>query len=186
MQTKSPPMPDYPIGRLQVLETTDLHMQLLDYDYFADKPDPSIGLIGLADQIKALREDKGVTTLLFDNGDLLQGNPLADHIAAHAQPGETHPMIAALNTLQYDAMTLGNHEFDYGLKFLRDTLANAAFPIVSANISCLDGGTLANPFVIMEREILCDDAQRREIKIGITGFAPLRFQMGTMHSATTV
>ncbi|EBA13202.1 bifunctional 2',3'-cyclic-nucleotide 2'-phosphodiesterase/3'-nucleotidase [Roseobacter sp. CCS2] len=163
---------DSPIGRLRVLETTDLHMQLLDYDYFADKPDHSIGLIGLADQIKALRDEDGVTTLLFDNGDLLQGNPLADHIAAHAKPNETHPMIAALNTLQYDAMTLGNHEFDYGLDFLRNTLTKAGFPVVSANISCDDGDRLAVPFCILDREILCNDGNQRPIKIGITGFAP--------------
>lgn len=82
-----------------MIETTDLHAQLLDYDYFADCTDTSIGLIGLADQITALRSEKGVSTLLCDNGDLIQGNPLADHIAEHWRPGQTHPMIAALNLL---------------------------------------------------------------------------------------
>ena len=155
-----------------MLETTDLHMQLLDYDYFADRPDPHIGLIGLADQISALREEKGVTTLLCDNGDLIQGNPLADYVANHFEHDQTHPMIAALNVLQYDAMTLGNHEFDYGLQFLRQTLSKAAFPIVSANIRSNCGDPLAAPFTILEREILLSDGTRRPIKIGITGFGP--------------
>ncbi|WP_168769185.1 bifunctional 2',3'-cyclic-nucleotide 2'-phosphodiesterase/3'-nucleotidase [Yoonia maricola] len=154
-----------------MLETTDLHMQLLDYDYFSDQTDTSIGLIGLADHITALRNEDGVTSLLCDNGDLLQGNPLADHIAAHARPDEIHPTIAALNTLQYDAMTLGNHEFDYGLAFLRNTLAHAAFPIVSANLTCGDD-RLAVPFCILDRSLACDDGTTRPIKIGITGFAP--------------
>lgn len=158
------------IGRLRVLETTDLHMQLLDYDYFAGQQDSSIGLIGLADHITALRSDPGVTTLLCDNGDLIQGNPLADELAA--RPLKTHPMIAALNMLRYDAITLGNHEFDYGLDFLRKTLSTAAFPIVSANIICEGQEPLAAPFAILERDILCDDGQLRPIKIGVTGFAP--------------
>ncbi|MEL6684275.1 MAG: 5'-nucleotidase C-terminal domain-containing protein, partial [Pseudomonadota bacterium] len=72
----------------------------------------------------------------------------------------------------YDAITLGNHDFDYGLGFLRDALAKAAFPVVSANVSCLDGGALAAPFAILDRDIHCDDGLTRAIKIGIIGFAP--------------
>ncbi len=162
----------HPTGRLRVLETTDLHMQLLDYDYFADRPDSSIGLIGLVDKITALRCEEDVTTLLCDNGDLIQGNPLADYVAMHGCQGQTHPMIAALNLLQYDAMTLGNHEFDYGLPFLRDLLSKATFPIVSANITCQEDDQLAAPFQILKRDMLCDDGVRRPIRIGITGFGP--------------
>ena len=161
-----------PTGKLRVLATTDLHMQLLDYDYFADRTDRSIGLIGLVDHIVALRNDNRVTTLLCDNGDLIQGNPLADHLAARAGRYKTHPMIDALNLLQYDAMTLGNHEFDYGVDFLRDTLSKADFPVVSANVTCRDGRALAVPFTVIKRKIHCDDGVSRPIKIGITGFGP--------------
>lgn len=157
-------------GRLRVLETTDLHMQLLDYDYFADQLDPTIGLIGLADKISDLQSAPGIATILCDNGDLLQGNPLADHIANAHRKGDIHPMIAALNALGYDAMTLGNHEFDYGMDFLSDALNGAVFPVVCANIT--DAPALAKPFVILERDIECDDGQTRPIKIGITGFTP--------------
>lgn len=172
MQASVPSTTRIPTGRLRVLETTDLHMQLLDYDYFADGPDPSVGLIGLVDQIQSLRQEKGVTTLLCDNGDTLQGNPLADYIAGHLGPDQIHPMIAAFNLLDYDAMTLGNHEFDYGLRFLRETLSKADFPIVSANITCRDGTAIAQPFSIMDRAILCDDGKMRPIRIGVTGFGP--------------
>lgn len=159
-------------GTLRVIETTDLHAQLLDYDYFADRTDTSIGLVGLADQITALRSDKGVTTLLCDNGDLIQGNPLADHIAEHWRPEQTHPMIAALNLLEYDAFNLGNHEFDYGRDVLEGALSKADFAIVSANIKCRKGRALAKPFSIQDRLIRCRDGQCRPIKIGITGFGP--------------
>ncbi|MGJ8586768.1 MAG: bifunctional 2',3'-cyclic-nucleotide 2'-phosphodiesterase/3'-nucleotidase [Yoonia sp.] len=172
MQSPNSSIAQCPSGRLRLLETTDLHMQLLDYDYFGDRHDPTIGLIGLADQIAALRDDPLVTTILCDNGDLIQGNPLADYLSQTLAPDQTHPMIAALNMLQYDVITLGNHEFDYGLGFLRAVLAKAAFPVVCANISPKTGYALAAPFVVLEREILCDDGIQRPIKIGMTGFAP--------------
>ena len=172
MQTRVSAPSRAPQGRLRILQTTDLHMQLLDYDYFADRPDQSIGLIGLADQIAEMRHEENVATVLCDNGDLIQGNPLADYLATHLPENQPHPMIAALNKLNYDAMTLGNHEFDYGLDFLRTTLSKAAFPIVSANVTCRDGAALGTPFIVLDRKIVCDDGRQREIKIGITGFGP--------------
>ncbi|WP_342068752.1 bifunctional 2',3'-cyclic-nucleotide 2'-phosphodiesterase/3'-nucleotidase [Yoonia algicola] len=165
-----------PSGRLRLLETTDLHMQLLDYDYFGDRHDPTIGLIGLADQIAILRNDPLVTTILCDNGDLIQGNPLADYLAQSLRPEQTHPMIAALNMLGYDAMALGNHEFDYGVESLRAVLAKADFKVVCANITPVAGEAFATPFVVLDRDILCDDGTHRTIKIGITGFAPPQFE----------
>ena len=159
-----------PTGSLRIIETTDLHMQLLDYDYFAGQHDESIGLVGLADQIIALKAERGITTLLCDNGDLIQGNPLADELAA--RPEAIHPMIAALNELGYDAMTLGNHEFDYGLDFLSRTLSQARFPVVSANLECRNIASLTVPYTILDRTIVCDDGQQRPIKIGLTGFGP--------------
>lgn len=161
---------DVPTARLRILETTDLHMQILGYDYFSDQVADSTGLIHLADTIDALRSQEGVTALLFDNGDFIQGNPLADYIASMGPSGQTHPMIAAMNTLQYDAVTLGNHEFNYGLAFLQDSLADATFPITCANITHLKGAALAQPFLILERELPCTDGTNRTLRIGVTGF----------------
>jgi 2',3'-cyclic-nucleotide 2'-phosphodiesterase/3'-nucleotidase len=146
-------------------------MHLLGYDYFADRADARLGLAGLADLIDDLRTQNEGATLLFDNGDFLQGNPLADTVAATLGVNEVHPMIAAMNIMRYDAITLGNHEFDYGLAFLRRTLRDANAAVVSANIHCTHGA-LASDFSILTREIKCDDGIIRPIKIGITGFAP--------------
>jgi 2',3'-cyclic-nucleotide 2'-phosphodiesterase/3'-nucleotidase len=161
-----------PTTALRILETTDLHMHVLAYDYFADRADPQLGLISLAGLIAQMRQDDPAGTLLFDNGDFLQGNPLGDLIAATPKQDEIHPMISAMNTLGYDAVTLGNHDFDYGLPFLRRSLLDAKASTVSANVSVGDGPALAQPFIIMVRELRCSDGIQRTVKIGVTGFAP--------------
>ncbi|WP_106745038.1 bifunctional 2',3'-cyclic-nucleotide 2'-phosphodiesterase/3'-nucleotidase [Yoonia maritima] len=161
-----------PTGHLRIMETTDLHMHILDYDYFADRPDKTTGLIRLANKIAALRAEPHVTSLLMDNGDFLQGNPLADYIATHSDDDDTHPMIAAMNVLGYDALALGNHEFDYGIPFLRGALADAQFPITCANLRLHDGPQIAQPYAILAREITCSDGVSRPIKIGVVGFLP--------------
>ncbi len=159
-----------PKARLRILETTDLHMQLLAYDYFADHSDSDTGLIQLADRIETLRSDTSCTSVLFDNGDFIQGNPLADYVASNGTDDQPHPMIAAFNTLQYDAITLGNHEFNYGLDMLRAALADARFPVTCANIHQIKGDALALPYVILDRDMPCDDGKTRTLRIGVTGF----------------
>lgn len=157
------------IARIRVLETTDLHMQLMDFDYFADSTVENNSLMRLVDQITNLRRAPGQTCMLFDNGDFLQGNPLADYLASDQASAAIHPMIAAFNTLHYDAIGLGNHEFNYGLPFLRKVLKDADFPVTCANITTKDGGPLAEKFVILDRILTCDDGQTRPIKIGVIG-----------------
>ena len=159
-------------GQLRIIATTDLHMQLMAYDYFADRQDDTLGLIGLADRIAALRNAPDAATLICDNGDLIQGNPLADWLAANLAPGDTHPMIAALNHLSYDALTLGNHDFDYGPAYLRQVLADAKPAIVSANLQNGADIPMARDFVIITKDVPCDDGSLRPIRIAVTGFAP--------------
>ena len=104
-------------------------MQLLGYDYLADQLTPGIGLIPLTAKIEALRSDNPSATFLFDNGDFLQGNPLADYIAAHHVHNDPHPMISAMSALAYDAFCSGNHEFNYCLEFLSKALEPAPFAL---------------------------------------------------------
>lgn len=154
---------------IRILETTDLHMQLLGYDYFADQPTPGIGLIPLAAKIEALRSDNPSATFLFDNGDFLQGNPLADYIASHHVHNDPHPMISAMSALAYDAVCLGNHEFNYGLEFLSKALEPAPFDVVCANVTYADGSEFCPPYAIIRREILCSDGVSRPLDLGVIG-----------------
>lgn len=165
-----------PRASLRLIATSDLHASLMPYDYCADRPNSNLGLGAIALQIAEARGE-AQNCLLFDNGDFLQGSPLADYAAA-ARRRRAHPMITAFNTLGYDAATLGNHEFDYGLRFLSGVLADARFPVVSANIATRLGTspsrdeTLVPPFAILRRQIIDQDGRAHLLRIGVIGFAP--------------
>lgn len=164
---------------LRLIETTDLHLHLLPYDYYADRPLAGIGLAAAARLIDEARAE-APNTLLFDNGDFLQGTPMGDYVAHERglRRGDLHPVMAAMNALSYDAITLGNHEFNYGLDFLMTTLEGAAFPVVSANLSTRCGAgprddrTLVKPYVILDRMVTDEMGFAHPIRIGVIGFAP--------------
>lgn len=170
---------DRPGATLRILATSDLHVNVLGYDYFADAPSTDMGLARTAQLItKARRQVQNC--LLLDNGDFLQGNPLGDYIARQRgiSPGRPHPVLAAMNALGYDAATLGNHEFNYGLDYLQAVLAGAGFPIVLANIVRKLGPDPAQdtpfllPHTILTRDLICHDGQTRSCRIGVIGLAP--------------
>lgn len=166
-------------AHLRIMETTDLHVHVFPYDYYADRPSDSVGLARTAAHINNVRAE-AQNAILVDNGDFLQGNPMGDYIAYERgmAEGDMHPVISAMNTLGYDASTLGNHEFNYGLNFLLKSLHGANFPVVSANVvkemasSARDDTTLVAPYVILDREITDGSGQTHPIKIGLIGFVP--------------
>ncbi|MCP1169345.1 metallophosphoesterase, partial [Limimaricola sp. ASW11-118] len=128
---------------LRLICTTDLHGHVLPWDYLAGRRDPGVGLARLAPLIRAHRR-RG-NTLLFDNGDFLHGNPMADAETERLARGGTgspagpHAMVAAMNALGYDAGTLGNHEFDRGLPLLRRALRGLDHPVTSCNLTLAPG-----------------------------------------------
>lgn len=165
---------------LRLLETTDVHMNLLDYDYYQDKITDQYGLARAITLIKAARSE-ATNSLLFDNGDLLQGNPLGDVMAkVHPlKPGQVHPAYKVMNQLGYDAGNLGNHEFNYGLPFLRQSIAGANFPYVNANVFVDDADKdSANakhaftPYVLLDRQFKDTQGNSHAIKVGVIGFVP--------------
>ena len=166
-------------AHLRLLATTDLHANILAYDYYADRPSAGLGLAQAAPLITRLR-DQAANALLFDNGDFLQGNPLADYVAfgRGPSPGGTHPVVAAMNTLGYDAGTLGNHDFNFGLEFLDRALAGANFPVVSANVATQQGQTARDdrtylpPYVLLDRVLIDGTGRSHTICIGVIGFVP--------------
>ncbi len=160
-----------PILRLRLLETSDLHMFIYDYDYYRDRPDDTVGLAKTATLIDEARA-QAKNSLLFDNGDIIQGNPLGDYLAAHPGEGVVHPMFRAMNLLGYDAATLGNHEFNYGLPFLDQALKGAGFPFTCANLERPDGSPYLPPSLVLARDFTAEDGSRHTLKIGIVGFLP--------------
>ena len=108
---------------LRIMETTDVHTNLLSYDYYKNSIAPKLGLAKTATLVKEAREEVK-NSVLVDNGDLIQGNPLATYKAKidPLEEGEIHPAIKAMNLMGYDMATLGNHEFNYGLEYLRRSI----------------------------------------------------------------
>ena len=166
-------------AHLRIMETTDIHVHVFPYDYYADKPVDTVGLARTAALIGDVRAE-ATNSLLFDNGDFLQGNPMGDYMAYERglQEGDLHPVIAAMNTLGFDGTTLGNHEFNYGLDFLTKAIARAEFPVVCANVAKTTGATptadqlLVPPYVILDRTITDGAGGVHPLKVGFIGFVP--------------
>ena len=166
-------------AHLRIMETTDLHVHIFPYDYYADKAIDTVGLARTAALIGAIRAE-ATNAMLIDNGDFLQGNPMGDYIAYERgmKDGDIHPIVAAMNTLGFDASTLGNPEFNYGLEFLTNTVAGASFPIICANVAKTLGATpredetYVRPYVILDREVTDGAGQKHPIRVGLIGFVP--------------
>ena len=126
----SAPASDY--AHIAILSTTDLHGHILPVDYYTGKPDQTTGLAKVATLIKHARNDTP-NLLLLDCGDVIQGTPLVYyHNRLNNTPPD--PMMLAMNALHYDAMTIGNHEFNFGPAVLNKARDEAHFPWLSANI----------------------------------------------------
>ena len=158
---------------LTVLATSDLHNNYLNYDYFSDLPVESYGLVKIATAVKAERSSKG-NVVLVDNGDNFQGNPFGEYLMKNPpKAGETSPIMKLMNAMGYDAMGLGNHEFNFGLDYLSAVIAGSRFPVVSANV--VKAGSESpyfQPYVVFERSFKDRDGKEQKIKIGVIGFAP--------------
>ncbi|TQI78435.1 2',3'-cyclic-nucleotide 2'-phosphodiesterase/3'-nucleotidase [Serratia fonticola] len=158
---------------LRVLETTDLHSNMMDYDYYKDKPTDKFGLARTASLIQEARQQV-INSVLVDNGDIIQGSPLGDYMAAKGlQPGDIHPVYKAMNTLDYAVGNIGNHEFNYGLDYLKKALAGAKFPYINANV--IDAATqkpLFTPYIIVDTPVKDRDGETHTLRIGYIGFVP--------------
>src|SRR4051794_20047935 len=100
---------------LVVVGTTDTHGRLRGWNYESNAPDPARGLSRAATIVDSLRRAAPGRVILMDAGDMLQGNSLTYLAARVAPPDAPHPVIAAMNAMQYDAAAIGNHEFNYGV-----------------------------------------------------------------------
>ncbi|MGW4295358.1 bifunctional metallophosphatase/5'-nucleotidase [Micromonospora chersina] len=162
---------------LTVLGTSDTHGNVYNWDYyrdaeFDDSKHNDVGVAKLATLVNQIRaERKGKATLVLDAGDTIQGTPLATYYAKQepiTETGATHPMANAMNVLKYDAVTLGNHEFNYGLPLLATWIGQLGFPALAANaINEKTGKPAFLPYVI--KEVALGGYDSPTLKVGILG-----------------
>ncbi|MGR3679298.1 MAG: 5'-nucleotidase C-terminal domain-containing protein [Paracoccaceae bacterium] len=160
----------FPRAGLRLLGTSDLHMHLRSFDYFRDEPDPSVGLTRVASLIRAARQEAGANAcLLFDNGDGLQGTPMEE-----ITPGAVHPLTQCFTALRYDAIGLGNHDFDFGLKALTSVIASVPCPVLCSNLHWDDPRQNLPVLqqVILPAQVECSDERTRPIQVGVFSVLP--------------
>ncbi|MEV7968159.1 5'-nucleotidase C-terminal domain-containing protein [Sphaerisporangium sp. NPDC088356] len=166
--------PDHSV-KITVMASSDIHGNALNWDYFKnaefdDSAHNDVGLAKVSTLVNQIRKDRGADhTLLFDSGDTIQGTPL-DYYYAKVEPitetGQTHPMAKAMNAIGYDAVTLGNHEFNYGLPLLAKWVKQMNAPVLGANaVSAKTGLPAYLPFIIKTMKVKGD----KPVKVGVLG-----------------
>ncbi|PYO88508.1 MAG: hypothetical protein DMD66_07370 [Gemmatimonadetes bacterium] len=145
-------------AHIVIVATTDIHGRVMGWDYVRDAAAPG-GLSRAATALETLRARYPGNLVLFDAGDLLQGNPFATFFGRYDKR-QPQPIVDALNALQYDAVTPGNHDFDFGVDFLRRAATEATYRYVAANVVDDSGKALFAPTAVISRGA---------IKIGVTG-----------------
>lgn len=180
---------------LAILETTDIHANVVGYDYFKLAEEPALGLDRAATLIAQARAEFP-NTLLFDNGDTIQGTALADYqaLVKPVKCGEQLGIYKVMQRLGYDGAGVGNHDFNYGLGFLGQVsgkgfdadgvpakgakaCAGPGFPMVLANVySVKTRKPIFAPYRIIDKRVKAVDAEGRAVeatvKVGIIGFTP--------------
>lgn len=181
---------------LALLETTDLHTNVMSYDYFKLAEDKALGFERTATLITQARQEFP-NTLLLDNGDTIQGTALSDYQAT-INPlacDQTLAMYKVMNAAGYEGGGIGNHEFNYGLPFLSQVTGNRfdvsgmaepaaqptckgpSFPLVLANVNSVKSAQpLFQPYSIISKTVTATDPDGKPVsstvKIGIIGFTP--------------
>lgn len=192
----TPAVADGTKATLAMLETTDIHTNVLSYDYFKLAEDKSIGLERTATLIAAARKEFP-NTMLLDDGDTIQGTALSDYQAL-VSPIDCKTTLAVykvMNALNYDAGTIGNHEFNYGLPFLaqvtgskldvpnlppvaqQQSCSGPAFPLVLSNVfGAKSAQPIFKPYTIVTRNLQATGPDGKAVtvpvKVGVIGFTP--------------
>ncbi|HJU07551.1 MAG TPA: bifunctional 2',3'-cyclic-nucleotide 2'-phosphodiesterase/3'-nucleotidase [Rhodanobacteraceae bacterium] len=179
-------------AHLAILETTDLHSHVIGYDYDKLADDPHVGFDRVATLIEQARKEFP-NTLLIDDGDTIQGTALADYQAlSNRVPCKRELAIyRAMDLLHYDAGSIGNHEFNYGLPFLSQVTGTPMhlpdvpvehcdgpnYPLALSNVvRADDNAPVFKPWLLLTREITVTNANGKTsklpIRIGLLGFTP--------------
>lgn len=178
---------------MALLETTDLHTNVLSYDYYKLAEDKSLGFERTATLIAQARKEFP-NNVLLDNGDTIQGTALSDYQATVAPAGcnQTLAIYKVMNAVGYDGGNVGNHEFNFGLPYLNQVTgsqfdvdgvtpaapcAGPKFPLVLSNVSSARSGkTLFKPYTVITKTFAATQPDGKQVqvpvKVGIIGFTP--------------
>lgn len=147
------------LKKITILATTDVHSNIWGYNYENNEEMSYCGMANLYTYIKEVRKNNP-NTILVDNGDILQGTLLTDDLYNRGWEKE-HPLATVMNYMGYDAMNLGNHEFNFDLKILKSFEKELRFPVISANtVYKMDEKNFVKPYSIVEKS---------GVRIGIIG-----------------
>lgn len=138
--------------KLTIYYTTDLHGHFYPTTY-GDKSECELGLFRCVPRFR-----KDGNTLVIDGGDTLQGSPFTAYCVKELRSAQ--PIAEIMNRCGYDVVTLGNHDFNYGLEHLREYLSHGNFTCVCENIRDTDGNT-QYPFIVKTME--------NGLRVGIAG-----------------
>ncbi len=167
-----------------IMAISDLHANLMNYDYYTGGTTNNSGLVKVSTLINQYKEkvdkkkdDKTIdNAFVVDNGDTIEGTPLANFFAKKnpVKPGTQYPVYKALEELGFDATTIGNHELNYGLDFIKQiTNDNKSMATVCANVNdAKTGKPVFDPYKIIEEKVIDSNGEERTLKIGVTGVVP--------------
>lgn len=156
--------------KLRVMATTDLHGHVLSWNYDTREIAPARGLSRVASLIAEARAEVE-NALLFDDGDFLNGSGLSTAVVANFNDPTGHPMVLAMNHLNYDAVAVGNHEFSHGVTFFRNAVQCANFPLICSNFA-FAGLDFILPHTVLTRPMRDNLGAVHPIKIGVLALLP--------------
>ena len=159
LAVQTPPPASSDTAHIVIVATTDVHGRALGWDYVHDREAPG-GLSRAAAILTTLRAQYPDQVILVDAGDLLEGNAFASYFG-RVERRRPDPLVDALNALQYDAATPGNHDFDFGMGLLASADSSATYRYVSANVVAGQRDSLVFPAMLV--------VQRGGVRVGITG-----------------
>ena len=122
---------------ITILGTSDMHGNIWGYSYEDNAESTNNGMARLYTYIQQVRAENP-NTILIDAGDDIQGTIMTDDLY-NKTPDQPHPVMTAMNYMGYDAMTVGNHEFNWGISTMQTILGQAEFPVLAANVTDTDG-----------------------------------------------
>ncbi|UMR30671.1 bifunctional 2',3'-cyclic-nucleotide 2'-phosphodiesterase/3'-nucleotidase [Massilia sp. MB5] len=191
---ETPKIPEGTTVSFALMETTDLHANVLSYNYYSLSEDTSLGLERTSTLIQAARAENP-NNVLLDDGDTIQGTLLGD-LQALTSPVPCSGTLAihkAMNALKFDGGGMGNHEFNYGLPYLSQvtntefnipgvskptgTCGAPAFPLVLSNVTGVASQKpIFQPYAVLPRDFAATapDGSKLTVKlnIGIMSFVP--------------